>query len=156
MTFMASCGTCDWLVVQPTLVVANSGVVVKLEIASWPRGKNVFELLGFLDMRQGKQSSPDIQWAVVRLSQLLTVEKIAMCLELSTRTVRHIISHFRMHGVIPHQGENKDLAQREHIGNRHLRDVDVEFLHQQSYKPSNSSAADNTDKRRCTQTDPDE
>lgn len=79
-------------------------------------------------MRRGKQSSPDIQWAVVRLSQLLTVEKIAMCLQLSTRTVRRIISHFHTHGVIPHQSENKDLAERECVRNRHLRDVDVEFL----------------------------
>ncbi|KIO14394.1 hypothetical protein M404DRAFT_108146, partial [Pisolithus tinctorius Marx 270] len=77
-------------------------------------------------MRQGQKIAPEIQWAIVRLSRRLENEEIAMCLDLSTCSVRRIISHFHVHGTIPNSEEKS--AQTEQKNNRHLRDVDVEFL----------------------------
>ncbi|KIK13389.1 hypothetical protein PISMIDRAFT_48594, partial [Pisolithus microcarpus 441] len=77
-------------------------------------------------MRQGRKIPPEIQWGVIRLSRLLSYEQIGMCLELSTRSIRRIISHFQTYGMIPHQQE--DMDHNEHKSHRHLRDVDVEFL----------------------------
>jgi len=47
-----------------------------------------------------------------------------MCLGVSERAIRSVISHFREHGTV-----NGGIPiQEEHKKNRHLRDVDVEFL----------------------------
>ena len=45
-----------------------------------------------------------------------------MCLEVSERSIRRVISHFRVHGAI----EGDESVQEERKQNRHLRDVDIE------------------------------
>ncbi|KAL4076584.1 hypothetical protein V8B97DRAFT_1941824 [Scleroderma yunnanense] len=62
-----------------------------------------------------------MQWAIIRLSRLLNHEEITMSLDLSTRTVRRVISHFHAHGTISNADENS--TQREHKDNRNLRVV---------------------------------
>jgi len=73
---------------------------------------------------RGQQTGPEIQWAVVRLSRHLDLERIATCLDISLRTVKQILVHFRAYGTIPNPSE--DAAPRENTGNHHLRDVDVD------------------------------
>jgi hypothetical protein len=73
------------------------------------------------DMPQGQKVSSEIQWAVVRLSNFLNTEQIAMCLALSTRSVNRVNAHFRLHGSI-----KDDKPNELHGTHRHLRDVDVE------------------------------
>ena len=58
------------------------------------------------------------------MSHRLERDDIMMFLNLSTRTIRQVISHFRTHGTIPNQEE--ESAEKEHKNNQHLRDVDVE------------------------------
>jgi len=74
-------------------------------------------------MAQGQKIHPQVQWAVIRLSKLLKNDQIAMCLDLSTRSVRHVLSHFSVHGTIPYPEEEAPEKRR---GKSHLRDVDVD------------------------------
>jgi len=83
--------------------------------------------LCFADMRRGRKLSPEIQWAVIQLSRLLNNDQIAMSLDVSTSSIKRILSHFRAYGDIPYQ--DKNLAKENRRGNRHLRDVDVEVSH---------------------------
>ena len=73
-------------------------------------------------MPSGAKISPEMQWAILRLSKFISNDQIAMCFEVSERSIRRVISHFREHGTI--EGGTSD--QEEHKKNRHLRDVDVE------------------------------
>jgi hypothetical protein len=77
-------------------------------------------------MPRGQQTPPEIQWAVIRLSRFtsLDLERIADCLDVSVRTVKRIIAHFRAHGTVPNPGE--DATGNAHQWDGHLRDVDVE------------------------------
>lgn len=63
-----------------------------------------------------------MQWVILRLSKFLKNDQIAMCVEVSERSIRRVISHFREHGTV----EGGTSVQEEHKGTRHLRDVDVE------------------------------
>ena len=72
-------------------------------------------------MPQGQKVSPEIQLAVIRLSNFLNTEQIAMCLALSAHSVNRINAHFRVHGTIKDEQLN-ELCRTQ----RHLRDVDVE------------------------------
>ena len=74
-------------------------------------------------MAQGQKIHPQVQWAVIRLSKLLKNDQIAMCLDLSTCSVRCVLSHFSMHGTIPYLEEE---APEKCRGKSHLRDVDVD------------------------------
>ena len=73
-------------------------------------------------MPRGAKISPEIQWVILRLAKFLKNDQIAMCVEVSERSIRRVISHFREHGTI----EGGTSVQEEHKRNRHLRDVDVE------------------------------
>ena len=73
-------------------------------------------------MPRGEKISPELQWVILRLSKLLMTEQIAMCVGVSERSIRRIISHFREHGTI----EAAQSVQEEHKFNGHLRDIDVE------------------------------
>ena len=73
-------------------------------------------------MPQGTKISSEIQWAILRLSKFLKSDQIAMCVEVSERSIRRVISHFRVHGTI----EGDKSVQEERKQNRHLRDVDIE------------------------------
>jgi len=75
------------------------------------------------DMAQGQKIHPQVQWAIIRLSKLLKNDQIAMCLDLSTRSVRRVLSHFSVHGTIPYPEEEAPEKRR---GKSHLRDVDVD------------------------------
>lgn len=77
-------------------------------------------------MVQGQKVSSEMQRAIVRLSRMLSNEQIAMCLDLSTRSVRRVLSHFHAYGTTSDTKEPPTEDERK--GNRHLRDVDVEFL----------------------------
>ncbi|KAF8835701.1 hypothetical protein BDN67DRAFT_1015314 [Paxillus ammoniavirescens] len=77
-------------------------------------------------MLQGHQTSPELQWAIIRLIHFLDYERIAMCLNLSVRTVKCINTYFHTFGTIPNPG--KKLDQKRGAGGKHLQDVDVEFL----------------------------
>ncbi|KIK75041.1 hypothetical protein PAXRUDRAFT_787652 [Paxillus rubicundulus Ve08.2h10] len=80
-------------------------------------------------MPQGKQTLPDIQWAIVQFSKLglLNLEQIAMCLNTSTCTVKHVLSYFCTYGMVPNPGDSM-ATQQERKHKRHLHDTDVEFL----------------------------
>ena len=80
----------------------------------------------FTAMGQGRKVPSELQWAVVRLSRLLNHDQIASSLELSTRSIRRIISHFNIHGTIQDPTEDKDPDESNPRSHRHLRDVDVE------------------------------
>ena len=75
-------------------------------------------------MGQGKKMSPDIQWAIVRMLGRLSYDEISMYLDVSTRSVRRVMSYFRDYGIIPDAQDSS--AQEERQKNRHLRGVDVE------------------------------
>jgi len=77
-------------------------------------------------MPQGQKTSTDIQWAIVRLSKFLDHERIGMCLNVSTRTVQRVLSHFHATGTIPNEKAGDEVVKR--VRNKHLRDIDVEFL----------------------------
>ncbi|KIM64201.1 hypothetical protein SCLCIDRAFT_115916 [Scleroderma citrinum Foug A] len=77
-------------------------------------------------MGQGKKMSPDIQWAIVRMSGRLSYDEISMYLDVSTRSVRRVMSYFHDYGIIPDAQDSS--AQEECQKNRHLRGVDVGFL----------------------------
>ncbi|KIK16908.1 hypothetical protein PISMIDRAFT_112404 [Pisolithus microcarpus 441] len=77
-------------------------------------------------MGQGQKISSEMQQAIVRLSRMLNNEQIAMCLDLSTCSVRRVLSHFHTYGTTSDTKEPP--GEDECKGNRHLRDVDVEFL----------------------------
>ncbi|KAF8551745.1 hypothetical protein OG21DRAFT_1466735, partial [Imleria badia] len=79
-------------------------------------------------MPRGRQTSTDIQWTVIRLSRFLDHERIAMAVDLSIRSVRRIVSHYRDYGTIPNPENDLDTAPKERKKSQHLRDVDVEFL----------------------------
>lgn len=73
-------------------------------------------------MPRGTKVSSEMQWAILRLSKFLRSDQIAMCVEVSERSIRRVISHFRAHGTV----EGDKTVQEEHKKNRHLRDVDIE------------------------------
>ncbi|KAI5981113.1 hypothetical protein EDD15DRAFT_2184676 [Pisolithus albus] len=73
-------------------------------------------------MPRGQQTTPEIQWAIVRFSKFLHHERIAMCLDLSTRTVQRVLAHFWMYGTIPNPGDGTDEEMR--VRKWQLRDVD--------------------------------
>jgi len=73
-------------------------------------------------MPRGAKITPEMQWVILRLSKFLKHDQIAMCVEVSERSIRRVISHFREHGTI----EGGPPVQEEHKRNWHLRDVDVE------------------------------
>ncbi|KAN0094911.1 hypothetical protein V8E55_003198, partial [Tylopilus felleus] len=60
------------------------------------------------------------------LSKFLDHEWIAMCLNISTRTVQRVLSQFYVTGTIPNEKTDKEVVKR--LRNKHLRDIDVEFL----------------------------
>ena len=84
-------------------------------------------------MPRDQQTTPEIQWAIIRLSKVLDHENIASCLNMPTRTVKRIISYFRRHGTVPNPGDHS--TQEERTGNRHLRDVEVEACCQNQLTP---------------------
>jgi len=69
-------------------------------------------------MRRGRKLSPEIQWAVIQLSRLLNNNQIVMSLDVSTSSIKRILSHFRAYGDIPYQDKNP--AEENHRGNRRL------------------------------------
>ncbi|KAF8119206.1 Homeodomain-like protein [Boletus edulis] len=73
-------------------------------------------------MPQGQKTSTDIQWAIVRLSKFLDHERIGMCLNVSTRTVQRVLSHFHATGTIPNEKGGDEVVKR--VRNKHLRDID--------------------------------
>ncbi|KAF8548146.1 hypothetical protein OG21DRAFT_1526691 [Imleria badia] len=81
-------------------------------------------------MEQGQEITPETQCAIIRLSRLLNHDSIATCLDLSTRAVKRVVTHFDAYGTydahktIPYGDENATEDERKH--KRHLRDVDVE------------------------------
>jgi hypothetical protein len=72
-------------------------------------------------MPRGMKISFVMQWVILRLSKFLKIDQIAMCVEVSERSIRQVISHFQEHGTI-----EGDTTVQEHKQNRHLRDVDIE------------------------------
>ena len=76
----------------------------------------------FVVMPRGTKISSEMQWAILRLSKFLRSDQIAMCVEVSERSIRRVISHFRVHGTI----EGDKSVQEDRKQNRHLRDVDIE------------------------------
>ncbi|KIK93042.1 hypothetical protein PAXRUDRAFT_42827, partial [Paxillus rubicundulus Ve08.2h10] len=77
-------------------------------------------------MPQGQKTIPEMQWAVVRLAKFLDHERISICLNLSTCSIKQILAHFHQYRTIPNPGE--EVVQKEKVGRRHLSDIDVEFL----------------------------
>ena len=75
-------------------------------------------------MPQGRKVSPELQWAVIRLSKMLRNDQIAIGLGLSSHTVQHVLSYFNTNGTIPYPKEKP--AEAEKKGNGHLQDADVE------------------------------
>ena len=75
-------------------------------------------------MPQGRKVSPELQWAIIRLSKMLRNDQIAIGLDLSSRTVQHVLSYFNTNGTIPYPEEKP--AEAEKKGNGHLQDTDVE------------------------------
>lgn len=73
-------------------------------------------------MPQGEQIPAETQWIIIRLSRFLSNEQIAMCTGLSEKSIRRILGHFQLHGMI----KAAEPLQEEHKNNRHLRDIDVE------------------------------
>jgi hypothetical protein len=73
-------------------------------------------------MPRGTKITSEMQWVILRLSKFLKNDQIAMCVEVSERSIRRVISHFREHGTV----EGATSVQEENKRNRHLRDVDVE------------------------------
>ena len=73
-------------------------------------------------MPRGTKISSEMQCVILRLSKFLKNDQIAMCVEVSERSIRRVISHFQEHGTI----KGGPSVQEEHKGNRHLRDVNVE------------------------------
>ena len=79
-------------------------------------------------MPQGYQTDPETQWAIVRFSGFVDDERIAMGLNLSTRTVKRVLAHYRAYGTIPNPKRNEEEEDEDEdgAGKGHLRDVDVE------------------------------
>ena len=82
-------------------------------------------------MRKGQKTSPEMQWAIVRLSRVISHDEICMGLDISTRTIRRVLAHFQTHGTIPEppladSAEEGGYEGEKKKSNRHLRDVDVE------------------------------
>ena len=75
-------------------------------------------------MPQGHQTSPELQWAIVWMVHFLDYERIAMCLNLSVRTIKRVHTYFRTYGTIPNPSKRHGC--KLGAGGRHLRDVDVE------------------------------
>jgi transcription initiation factor IIE alpha subunit len=67
-------------------------------------------------MLRGEKILPEMIWAILRLSKLLKNEQITMCIGVSERSIRRIISHFQEHGTI----EAIQSVQEECNNNRHL------------------------------------
>lgn len=72
----------------------------------------------------GKKISPEMQWAIIRLSGFLTTDQLSMCLGFSTWAINRVNAHFRAYGTI--RGEDPTEERKIH---RSLRDVDVEVHH---------------------------
>ena len=77
-------------------------------------------------MPQGYQTDPEAQWAIVWFSGFVDDERIAMDLNLSTRTVNRVLAHYRAYGTIPNPKRNEEEEEEDGAGKGRLRDVDVE------------------------------
>jgi len=77
-------------------------------------------------MGQGKKISPEIQQAIVRMLGRLNPDEISMYLDVSTRSVRRVMSYFREYGTIPDAQESAQEERQNNRNNRQLRGVDVE------------------------------
>ena len=75
-------------------------------------------------MPQGYQTDPETQWAIVWFSGFVDDERIAMGLNLSTRTVKRVLAHYRAYRTIPNPKRNEE--EEDGAGKGHLHDVDVE------------------------------
>ncbi|KAF9221319.1 hypothetical protein BS17DRAFT_810015 [Gyrodon lividus] len=69
-------------------------------------------------MGQGQKISSEMQQTIIRLSWVLNIDQIAISLNLSTRSIRQVLSYFQIHGTIPNAEEQP--AQDDCKGNRHL------------------------------------
>jgi histidyl-tRNA synthetase len=76
-------------------------------------------------MAKGKQISPDIQWAAIRLSEIMDVSLVAAYCDLGQRSVRRILSYFDQHNDIKHAQPVKQLTKDRSALHR-LADYDVE------------------------------
>jgi transcription initiation factor IIE alpha subunit len=76
-----------------------------------------------IEMAQGKKLTPEIQWAIVRLSRMLNNDQIAFGLDLSPRSVRRVISYFYEHGTVPSDEEKP--AETQVAGNRALYEANI-------------------------------
>jgi hypothetical protein len=75
-------------------------------------------------MPQGQQTTAEMQWVIIRLAKFLDHEWIGVCLNLSTRSVKRILTHFHQYRTIPNPGG--DVIQKEKVGRRYLSDIDIE------------------------------
>ncbi|KAF8417370.1 hypothetical protein L210DRAFT_3359540, partial [Boletus edulis BED1] len=57
-----------------------------------------------------------------RLSKFLDHERIGMCLNLSTRTVQRVLSHFHATGTIPNDKGEEEMEKK--VRSKHLHDID--------------------------------
>ncbi|KAF9222408.1 hypothetical protein BS17DRAFT_783676, partial [Gyrodon lividus] len=78
-------------------------------------------------MGQGQKISSEMQQAIIWLSRVLNIDQITISLNLSTCSIRQVLSYFQTHGTIPNAEEQS--AQDDCKGNRHLRDIDIERSH---------------------------
>ena len=87
-------------------------------------------------MRKGQKTSLEMQWAIVRLSKIIAHDDISMGLDVSTRTIRRVLSHFQAHGTIPECSDSAEKMgdESEKKPNRHLQDVDVEVCDKVVYR----------------------
>ncbi|KAF9220069.1 hypothetical protein BS17DRAFT_882564 [Gyrodon lividus] len=74
-------------------------------------------------MGQGQKISSEMQQAIIWLSRVLNIDQITISLNLSTHSIRQVLSHFQTHGTIPNAEEQP--AQDDCKGNRHLQDIDI-------------------------------
>ena len=70
-------------------------------------------------MPQGQQAIPEIQWAIIGLAKLVDHEQIGLCLNLSTRSVKRVITHFHQYGTIPIPGNTLVMLMSRYISFLH-------------------------------------
>ena len=66
-----------------------------------------------------------MQWIILRLSRFLKNDQIAMCVGVSERAIRSVMSYFRADGRYGTINGGMPVDE-EHKQNWHLQDVDVE------------------------------
>jgi len=86
-------------------------------------GKQLLTTAALIGMTQGKKIAPEIQWAIVWFSWMLSIEHIAAGLDLSPRSVRRVLSYFYMHGTVA--GDQEQPVVTEIQGNRRLDEDNV-------------------------------